>query len=220
MRHVRLGAARGVGDRHAESSAAQRDRLPDAAHADDAQARARHLARQRQRPVGPLAVAHEAVRLRQRARHREHQAEGQVGHVVVQHAGRVRDGHAARLGRRDVDAVVADAHHRDQFEGRQPVEQVGADLRLAVRRDRADARGGGRERRRVGLVGTLVQHECGTQRVHQERRQVGHAQHVDLAHPRSPVGKRALCPPSPPGAARPAIPRYNARSLRGALQRG
>jgi hypothetical protein len=74
------------------------DGLADAAHADDAQPRAAHLARQRHGPLQPLAGAHVAVGRRQLARGAQHQAQGQVGHVVVQHVGRVRDHHAARLG--------------------------------------------------------------------------------------------------------------------------
>jgi hypothetical protein len=99
-----------------------------------------HLARQRHVALQPLAAAHEAVGRRQLARGAQHQAQGQVGHVVVQHVGRVRHHHAARLGGGHVDAVVAHAHHRDHLQRRQLGDEIGRHLAVAAGGDGADAR--------------------------------------------------------------------------------
>jgi hypothetical protein len=56
--------ARGVGDRHAECLGALRDRHADAAEADDAHARAAHLARQRHRSRSPRRRCARSGRLR------------------------------------------------------------------------------------------------------------------------------------------------------------
>ena len=174
----RLGTARGVGDAHAEGQRAVRDRLADAAHADDAQPRARHLARQRHRAGGPLALAHILIGLRQPARDVEHQRQRQVGDVVVEHVGRVPDHHAAGLGRGDVHTVVAHAHDRDDLQCRQLVDQVGADLGLAAAADRTDLGRQPRQGGRVGLVQTVVHREGGLQRFQQEGRQPRDGQQV------------------------------------------
>ena len=84
--------------------------------------------RQRHRTLWPLAGAHKTISGRQLAGRTEHQANGQIGHVVVQHVGRVADHHATGLGGLHVDAVIAHTHHRNDLQRRQLVDQLGADL--------------------------------------------------------------------------------------------
>ena len=161
------------------ASARLRDRHADPAEADDAQARAADLARQRHRPVRPVAAAHVAVGLDQPARDGEHERDRQVGDLVVEDVGRVRDGDAALARRGDVDAVVADAEHRDELELGQLRDQLARHLRLAARRDRADARRGGGECRGVALVRAVVHVERAVQRFHHRRPELGRRQHLD-----------------------------------------
>ena len=69
--------------------------------------------------IGPFAqrpLAHVAVGLDDAARDGEHERHRQVGDLVVEDVRRVRDGDAALARRGDVDAVVADAEHRDDLE--------------------------------------------------------------------------------------------------------
>ena len=131
-----------------------------------------------ERALRPLAVAHEAVGLRNAPRDGEQQADREVGHVVVQHLRRVGDRHAALVRRCDVDAVVADAEHRDHFERRQAGHQLARHLGLAVRDDRADARGGGREGIGVVEVRPVVHRVLAMQRIQQEGHQGRDDQHL------------------------------------------
>ena len=77
----------------------------------------------------------------------------------------MRDGDAALARRGDVDAVVADAEHRDDLERRQLGDQLARHLRLAARRDRADSRRGRGEGGRVALVDAVVHAERAAQRL-------------------------------------------------------
>ena len=93
--------ARAVEDLHPEALRPPRDRLADAAEADDAERRAGHLGAEV--AVGlerhPLALAHVALALGQPAGERQQQREGEVGGRVGEHVGRVADGDAARASR-------------------------------------------------------------------------------------------------------------------------
>ena len=178
VRQVGLGAAGGVGDGHAEGLGPVGDGLADAAHADDAHACAAHLARQRHVALQPVTTAHETVGRRQLARGAQHQAQGQVGHVVVQHIGRVGHHHAAGLGGGHVDTVVAHAHHRDHLQRGQLRDEVGRHLAVAAGGHGADARRHGGQAGGV-QVGQHMQLEGGRQLRHVQRRQAGHGQHGD-----------------------------------------
>jgi hypothetical protein len=119
-------------DLQAEGAGAARHRLPDAAHADDAEplaadAMAEHPGR---RPAVPgLAFGEHGGALDQPARHREDQRHRHVGGVLGQHFRCVGDGDAAGMRRRHVDIVDAVAEIGDQPElavGR--VDDVGVDV--------------------------------------------------------------------------------------------
>jgi hypothetical protein len=105
---------------HAEAQrAAPRDRLPDAAHAQDAQRRAMHVAAGEHvvGPARPFAPAQVMFALGHAARGGHHQREAEVGRGLGQHVGRVGGQHAARIAGVDVDVVVAHRHvaHRAQL---------------------------------------------------------------------------------------------------------
>jgi hypothetical protein len=138
---------------------APRDRHADAAQADDAHARAAHLARQRHRPVRPGAAAHVAVGLDQPARDGEDERHRQVGDLVVEDVRRVRHGDAALARGGDVDAVVADAEHRDDLELRAAARSARAapSTRRSPRSRGSAARR--RERGGVALVRAVVDRE-------------------------------------------------------------
>ena len=125
-------------------------------HADQAQPRPAHLALQRHGALEPFSGAHIAVGGRELARGAKHQAEGGVCHLVVQHIRRVRDHHATRLGRSHVDAVVADTHHRDQLQRRQPRDELPGHLGLAAGGNGADVRRHRGEGRNVAFMQAIV----------------------------------------------------------------
>jgi hypothetical protein len=167
-----------VGDAHAEGFGAAGDGLADAAEADDAQPRAADLARQGHRPLGPAAAAHITIGLDDAPGDGEDEGHRQVGDLVVEHVRRVRDGNAAFHGSGDIDAVVADAEHRDDLERGHLRDQLARHLRLAARRDGADSRRRGSERGRVALVHAVVDAEGAVQRLHHRRPQLGRGQEV------------------------------------------
>ena len=92
-----------------------RNGLANATDTHDANTRARDFARQWHGPAGPFAVFDVEVCSRQLARGAEHQANRQISDVVVQYLGSVCDHHIARFGGGDIDAVIANAEHRDDF---------------------------------------------------------------------------------------------------------
>ena len=65
----------------------------------------------------------------------EHEGEGEVGDILGQHVGRVRDAHASRACLRQIDRIDADAIAGDDFELRALVDQRGRRAELAPRRD-------------------------------------------------------------------------------------
>ena len=73
--------------------------------------------------AAPAGRADEAVGDDDLPPHGHDQAEGEVGGRRVEHAGRVRDGDAARRAGGDVDPVVADAEVRHDPQRRQEVER-------------------------------------------------------------------------------------------------
>jgi oligopeptide/dipeptide ABC transporter ATP-binding protein len=118
-----LLAAAAIGDRHAEAFRAARDRAPDAAKADDAQALAREAVQERVRRTAPLAVCDEAMAARRAARDVEQQRHRHVGDAVGADAREIGDRHAACAQRREVESVVADPgikHEAQARECRQP----------------------------------------------------------------------------------------------------
>ena len=95
--------------------AAPRDRLADAAHAEDAEGRAMHVGAGEHvvAPSAPFAAPQEMFALADAPRRGHHQSEAEVGRGLGQHAGRIADQHAARGAGGDVDVVVADGHAAD-----------------------------------------------------------------------------------------------------------
>jgi hypothetical protein len=85
---------------------------------------------------------------------------------------------AALARRGDVDAVVADAEHRDDFERRQLHDQLPRHLRIAGRGNRPDARRRRREPGKVGEVRAVVDRERRTQRLEHRRPELGDGQHL------------------------------------------
>ena len=122
VRHV-LRLAAGVRDVHAHRGHALRDRLADAAEAEDADRPAAELGRELRTLLQPFAGVHEAIEAHEAAAGHHDQRDRDVGDVVGQHVGRVGDLDAALLAVVDRHAVVADAEHRDDLELRQRVEQ-------------------------------------------------------------------------------------------------
>ncbi len=115
---------------HAETErAAARDRLADAAHAEDAERGAMHVgaAEKIVRPALPLAAAQEMFALGDAPRRGEHQREAEVGGGFGQHVGGVGDGDAARRAGGHVDVVVADRHRAHGLELRAGGNQRGVD---------------------------------------------------------------------------------------------
>ena len=177
-----LFGARGVSDGHVKGGGAPRNGLADAAQADDAHARARHLAAQRHGALRPAALPHMLVGLRHQAGHRQDQRHGQVGHVIGQHAGGVRHRHTLADGGRHVNAVITHAKHRQHLELRQLRDQTAGNNRLATRCQTHNA---GRQRsQRLGvalrLVGVDVVHS--TQGLQVQRVDLGHGQNIEFGH--------------------------------------
>jgi hypothetical protein len=77
----------------------------------------------------------------------------------------------ARLAGRDIDAVVAHAHDRDDLERRQLRDERRRHPRLAAAADRADAI-------QRCAFGAGVNREGALQRFQQKRRQLGHGEQV------------------------------------------
>ena len=147
---VGLDGAGGVSDRHAKSLCPMGNGLADAAHADDAHARARNLAAQRQRPLRPAAGAHKLVGQGDLAAYGEDQTHGQVGHVVAEHPGRVGHGKAQLDRCGHIDAVITDAKNRHHFGLRQLAQEAAGHDGLASGGDSDDARGQCCESLRIG----------------------------------------------------------------------
>ena len=92
---------------------------------------------------------------------------------------RTHQSDAALARRGDVDAVVADAEHRDDLEPRKLRDQLARHLRFAARRDRADARRDGGERGRIALVRAVMDAKRAMQRLHHRRPQARRGENVD-----------------------------------------
>ncbi len=120
-------------DLQAERLGPARDRLADAAHADDAEALAGEAAAHHpgRRPAIELAAFHDLHALVQAARHGEDQRHGDIGSIVGQHARRVGHGDAALHGAGDINVVHPGPELGDQAQllagpGHQaPVDPVG-----------------------------------------------------------------------------------------------
>ncbi len=75
----------------------------------------------------PLALPHELVGLRDAAGQRDHQPDGDFGHRIVEHVGRIGDADIPRPRAAAVSiAVIADAEIGDDFELGQLVHQLAA----------------------------------------------------------------------------------------------
>ncbi|MGY4354883.1 hypothetical protein ACVW0J_001376 [Bradyrhizobium sp. i1.7.7] len=143
-------------DLEAEGAGTARDRLADAAHADDAEtlaadAVAEHPGR---RPAGPgLSFGQDRGAFDHPARHRQDQRHGHVGGVFGQNFWCVGDGDAAGMRGLDVDVVDAVAEIGDQAElAVGLVDDVGGDV---VGDGRNQHVGGAR-----GLGDLLGRHRC------------------------------------------------------------
>ena len=133
---------------HIEPPRALRKRSADPPHAQDADPLAGHPHPQQLALADAVAPAlpHDAVVFQSAASGGEQQHHGVVGGALVQHAGRVGDGDAARPGRRDVDMVEADATGgADPDAGRQPGDGRGGQRQRVGEQDRLSfqRRGGG-----------------------------------------------------------------------------
>ena len=117
-----------IDDRHAERLDAPRNGLADPSHAHHADGAVAQRVGQRIIARRPFAGAQIALRLRQFAHRREQQPERGVGDLFVEDARRVGHGDAVRARPFRIDVVVADAEGRDEFQLREPLHQVGADL--------------------------------------------------------------------------------------------
>ena len=138
----------GVGDGHAEALEPPGDRLADAAEAQDPEALRRDLAAERDFGLGPAALAHMPVGLRDAPQERDDEADRQVGHVVGQHVGGVGDPEAARARAcREVDLVEADAVDGDDLERRQPGGELVRKTEVAAGDHGPDRRSHGRRAR-------------------------------------------------------------------------
>src|SRR5207248_1333523 len=95
---------------HFETGSAARDRLSDAAHADDTQCCVMHVDTEPllETPALPFAVTHAAFDLGDPARRAEHERPRKIRGAVVENTGRIRRDDTARSARRDVYIVIAD----------------------------------------------------------------------------------------------------------------
>ncbi len=118
---------------HPERRAAIGDAAADVAQTDDAHRLVGDAAAERKRPLArPAAVTHVAIGEHDLSRGREHQADGEIGDLGGQYAGRVGDGNAALARGGEIDAVGADAEQGDHLELWQRHDQgtVGAPVGL------------------------------------------------------------------------------------------
>ena len=149
-----------------------RDRLADAAEAEDPDGLAAELGRELRSALQPSARVHEAIEAHEAAPRHHDQRDRHVGDVVGQHVRRVGHLEPALLAVLDGHAVVADAEHRDDLELRQRIEQRGRRHRAAALHEPADlAADRGEERRLVGRLHVIVAVVVGLQRIVEERRQ-------------------------------------------------
>mmetsp|Transcript_10626 Transcript_10626/g.43521 ORF Transcript_10626/g.43521 Transcript_10626/m.43521 type:complete len:307 (+) Transcript_10626:465-1385(+) len=126
------GQARAVviDDLHAKAeTAAARDRLADAAHAEDAQRAAMHLGASEEvpGPARPAAVSQQPLALGHAPGRGHQQRKAEVGRGLGQHIGRVGDKHTTRAAGGHVDVVVAHRHRADGAQLGAGVQQLGAD---------------------------------------------------------------------------------------------
>ena len=108
-----------IDDRHAESGAAPRDGLADAAHAENAERAAMHLGAEQKivRGTAPVASTHVALALADAPRGSQQQRPGEIGNRLVQHVGRIRRDDAGGGQCGEIEIVVADGDvgHGPQF---------------------------------------------------------------------------------------------------------
>ncbi len=110
--------------------AASRDRLADAAIADDTEHRAVHVDAQEVADVepGPAALAEVGLGVGRPPRRREQQEEGEIGGGLVEHPRRVADRDPELGSGGEVDVVVAHGHVGDDLQPRRARPQdVGVD---------------------------------------------------------------------------------------------
>ena len=117
-----------VDDAHLHRLQADRNLLADTAEAEDADGLGVELDLQRVAALQPLAFTDETVGLRQLPGEGNHQADGDLGHGVVQHVGGVGDVDVPLLGGLGVDRVVADTEIGDHLELWQAIHQLGGDV--------------------------------------------------------------------------------------------
>jgi hypothetical protein len=138
------------------------DFLADAAETKDAEGLAGQFGEEAEIAMGPLALAHELVGLRNTAGQRDHEADGEFGNRVVEHVGRVGDADIAGARRGGVDIVVADPEAGDDFEIGQRVHEIGLHARAGMGADAGTVRG--QPGVLVGLFVQLVHGIAGGQR--------------------------------------------------------
>src|SRR5216684_1635797 len=125
---ARLLPPRMVDHRNLHGVEPPRDRLADAAHADQPDgAVAQGRLAQRVVLLPPLAGAQVTLGLWELAHGAEEQAERGVGDLLGQHVRRVGDGDAVRARPLGVDVVVADAERGDDLEPREPAHELAVD---------------------------------------------------------------------------------------------
>ena len=169
-----------IGDLAVEDPQLLGDDPADPPEPDDADLPAGDAAGQRRIALAhPAAVAHVAVVGDEPACRREEQHDGEIGHVVVQHVGRVGDPHAALSRMLDVDGVGADAEGADDLEIWQGVDQAcrSAMWLVAMPRMRPDRP---QERRAVGGFMQLVQSIALLKAFHDVRHQLAIDENVRL----------------------------------------
>ena len=164
--HARRRPPRMIDHGHLHRLEPARDRLADAAHADqpDGAVAQRRLG-QRIRLLRPFARAQEAFRLREFAHGAEQEAERGVGDFFGQHLRCVGHGDAVRRRPRYIDVVVADPERRKDFQSRKAPHEFAIDAHGGHRRGnpahaRADL---GEKRLAILRLGELVHREAGFQ---------------------------------------------------------
>ncbi len=148
QRVVQVVVAADAQDVHREARRAPRDRLADAAGADQRERRAVHVVAEPalRLPRAPLTAADGLVARHEVARRGEDQREREVGGGLGQHVGRDPDPDAAPHAELEVDVVGADGVVGDDAQPRRRVEQR-----------RVDAVGEQRQQP-LGLRRALAQH--------------------------------------------------------------
>ena len=165
VRNVGFRTACGVADLHVKGSSPLGNGLANAANTHNTQFGATDFAAQRERSIHPLVGAHKLIGLRQLAANGQHQGNGQIGHIVVQHFGGVRDRYATCDGGGHLHTVIAYTADGNHFQRRQLVHQSFVDLGFSAAHNGANA--GQHLGCRHGV--TLMDHKMTFQTGHQKR---------------------------------------------------